>query len=175
MQFTEDGKPSDHMIDVEERSPAHVEAWILVELLHRGVDRYKFSKDLPYDTSKMMSGDAIEFCPTEYQAELLQLSHWYRNAVGALKKAATTLASEDETPPILVEPQNLRLEIAVGDRVLGFSSGDLDRVGPYFFVAQADKEFGTSAEIVKVLEVSSKTTMDQVEEFLTTAPTPSSH
>ena len=41
MQFQERGKPVPHILDPEERSPAEVEAWILVELLHRGLDRDK--------------------------------------------------------------------------------------------------------------------------------------
>ena len=48
MQFHEHGKPVPHILDPEEHSPAEVEAWMLVELLHRGVDREKFSKTLPY-------------------------------------------------------------------------------------------------------------------------------
>ena len=41
MQFQERGKLVPHILDPEERSPAEVEAWILVELLHRGLDRDK--------------------------------------------------------------------------------------------------------------------------------------
>ena len=37
--FSEHGKPMPHILDPEEHSPAEVEAWILVELLHRGIDR----------------------------------------------------------------------------------------------------------------------------------------
>ncbi len=48
MQFQERGKPVPHILNPEEHSPAETEAWILVELLHRGVERDKFSKSLPY-------------------------------------------------------------------------------------------------------------------------------
>jgi len=56
MQFQERGKLVPHILDPEERSPAEVEAWILVELLHRGLDRERFSKSLPYAVANLMSG-----------------------------------------------------------------------------------------------------------------------
>jgi hypothetical protein len=63
MQFQERGKLVPHILDPEERSPAEVEAWILVELLHRGLDRDKFSKSLPYTVANLMSGDAEDYSP----------------------------------------------------------------------------------------------------------------
>src|SRR5580704_2514685 len=48
MQFLDGGNPVPHILDPEEHSPAEIEAWILVELLHRGIDREKFSKKLHY-------------------------------------------------------------------------------------------------------------------------------
>ena len=42
LQFLAHGAPVPHVFDPEEHSPAEVEAWILVELLHRGVDREDF-------------------------------------------------------------------------------------------------------------------------------------
>src|SRR4029078_3651398 len=47
-QFQKRGKLVPPILVPEERSQAEVEAWILVELLHRGLDRDKFSKSLPY-------------------------------------------------------------------------------------------------------------------------------
>ena len=48
LQFLQNGKPVPHIFDPQERSPAETEAWILVELLHRGIDRGRFTKKLPY-------------------------------------------------------------------------------------------------------------------------------
>ncbi len=63
LQFLENGKPMPHVFDPEEHSPAEVEAWLLVELLHRGIDREKFSKELPYAIAGLMSGDAEDYSP----------------------------------------------------------------------------------------------------------------
>src|SRR5262245_37985538 len=39
LQFRQDGRPVPHVMQVDDRTPAEVEAWVLVELLHRGIDR----------------------------------------------------------------------------------------------------------------------------------------
>lgn len=126
MQFTEKGLPSDHEIDVEERSPAHIEAWILIELLHRGIDRDRFSKDLPYDTSELLSGDGVEFSPGEYQSELRALAELFRNAVSAVERACDG--------DVAISPRDLCVRGELGGRAIGFSLGDA-RIGePYFYV-----------------------------------------
>ena len=61
MQFKEGGERVSHQFDMDDRSPAEAEAWLLVELLHRGVDREKLSKDLPYSLPGMMVGDAVRY------------------------------------------------------------------------------------------------------------------
>src|SRR5262249_46221836 len=47
LQFTEDGRPVPHLIEIDGKSPAEIEAWVLVELLHRDFDREDFRRDLP--------------------------------------------------------------------------------------------------------------------------------
>ncbi|PZQ14237.1 MAG: hypothetical protein DI565_12460 [Ancylobacter novellus] len=128
MQFTEDGRPSDHAIDVEERSPAHVEAWILIELLHRGLDRDRFSKDLLYDTSALLNGDGVEFSPGAYEGELKELADLFRIAASAVGRAA----SSDAT--LRISPRDLCVEAVANGRTIGFSLGDARIAEPYFYV-----------------------------------------
>jgi hypothetical protein len=73
MQFREHGKPMPHILDPEEHSPAEVEAWLLVELLHRGVDHTKVSKALPYTIPGLMTGDSEDYSPRSCQQGL---AHW---------------------------------------------------------------------------------------------------
>ena len=80
MQFLENGRHVPHILDMSERTPAKLEAWILVELLHRGIDRDRFSKALPYNFPSLMSGDAVEYSPELLQPELALMSTWLRNA-----------------------------------------------------------------------------------------------
>ena len=37
LQFAEDGKPVPHPLEVDGKSSAEIEAWLLVEMLHRGI------------------------------------------------------------------------------------------------------------------------------------------
>ena len=60
LQFKEGGERVSHQLELDEVSPAKVEAWLLVELLHRGIDRDRLSKDLPYQIPGLLTGDAVE-------------------------------------------------------------------------------------------------------------------
>lgn len=126
MQFQEHGKLMPHILDPEEHSPAKVEAWILVELLHRGLDRDKFSKTLPYRIKNLMSGDAEDYSPQACAAGLTQLATWYRGA-------ASVLSNDGR---VVCLPQNLMLVAAPGHGTpaAGFSPGDAQHDDPYFFV-----------------------------------------
>lgn len=167
MQFTEDGAQTSHEIDVEERSPAHVEAWILVELLHRGVDRDRFSKDLPYDVTELMSGDGVEFSPEQYRDELRDLGAWFRNAVTAIRRASKANGSTT----LAIAPQSLRLEALSDGRRLGFSPGDADIPEPYFYVASGD---GPTA-ILRISEIPDDTPAERVSNFLAGDLAPTRH
>jgi hypothetical protein len=129
MQFLEAGKRVPHIFNPEEHSPAKVEAWLLVELLHRGLDRTKFSKQLPYTMKNLMSGDAEDHTPQECTAGLAQLSVWYRNAAAAL-------AFMHDSGKLWVHPQTLHLSLAAkpdNSPASGFSPGDDEIPEPYFF------------------------------------------
>jgi len=135
MQFHEDKKAVPHIFDCEERSPAEVEAWLLVELLHRGIDRAKFSKKLPYDVPGLMTGDAVDHSPQSCQPALTQLTAWFRKAAAILDAAAWTSGAERTS--IICRPQTLSLSCAsdVGSKSLevGFSPGDAENPEPYFY------------------------------------------
>lgn len=167
MRFTEQGQPSDHEIDVEEHSPAHVEAWILIELLHRGLDRERFSKELPYDVSALMNGDAVEFSPDSYEEELRTLGAWFRNAVGALRAACGNGAAA-----IRVSPRDLRLEAFHDGRTLGFSPGDNSVPEPYFYVRGQAKEPSATLRASQLPEHGAH---DQIVRFLASGGEPTRH
>ncbi len=127
MQFQEHGEPVPHILDPEERSPAEAEAWILVELLHRGLDRDKFSKSLPYTIVNLMSGDADDYSPQACAAGLAQLTAWFRAASAILSMHGR----------VVCLPQTLTLEVASvhGTPVVGFSPGSAERDEPHFFIS----------------------------------------
>ena len=107
LQFLENGKPMPHVFDPEEHSPAEAEAWLLVELLHRGVDRQKFSKELPYAIAGLMSGDAEDYSPQLCRPGLIHLTALMRDAAAVLETAAPSKG--DDQASIVCLPQNLNL------------------------------------------------------------------
>lgn len=125
LQFQERGKPMPHVLDPEEHSPAEAEAWILVELLHRGIERDKFSKTLPYAIDNLMSGDAEDYSPEACAGGLELLNAW-------LCAAASALSPDGR---VACRPESLTLMAATGghDDTMGFSPGDAQHDEPYFF------------------------------------------
>jgi len=132
MQFQERGKPVPHVLDPEERSPAEAEAWILVELLHRGLDRDKFSKSLPYTIANLMSGDAEDYSPQACAAGLAYLTGWFRAASAVLSTQGR----------VICLPQTLTLGIASGHGAsrVGFSPGSAECDEPHFFTGTFNDE-----------------------------------
>lgn len=133
MQFLENGKLMPHILDPEEHSPAEVEAWLLVELLHRGVDRTKFSKTLPYAVPGLLTGDAEDYSPQSCRQGLMQLMIWLQNGAAVLAAGAGT----GDGSRIICEPQTLGLSYppyrgsGLGD--VGFSPGDAENPEPFFY------------------------------------------
>lgn len=154
MQFRENGVLSPHVLSVEGRSPAEVEAWVLVELLHRGVDRARFSKQLPYGSAKLMHGDARQFSPDSHQAELAELASWLDTAAGVLKRVASNLiaASQPVDAEIRCWPEALHLAITVplepgsASEALrvGLSAGDERTPEPHFMVISEKSRSGST-------------------------------
>lgn len=136
MQFLEHGRPVPHILDPEEHSPAKVEAWLLVELLHRGIDRTKFSKKLPYPMSDLMSGDAEDHAPQECEAGLVQIMTWYRNAGAVLSDASSP-------GKLIVFPKTLELALlpkSGQQKNCGFSIGDEENAEPYFYFKKSGEK-----------------------------------
>ena len=131
MQFTENGKPAPHRFPFEDHSPAETEAWILVELLHRGVDRDRFSKALPYSFDRLMTGDAHKYEPETLVAELTDLAAQIAAAANVLQRAATDGKSigAETAPPVLCWPDRFHLGVIVPVDPDGPSAGRCVRVG----------------------------------------------
>lgn len=121
MQFLEHGVPAPHVLDLDDRSPAHVEAWLLVELLHRGIDRERFSKKLPFDVQGAMAGDHEKFATIDYPAELAALTDW-------LATGASVLHMLSADGVVTVAAQTVSLGTQAHLRGAGGERGDLRRV-----------------------------------------------
>jgi hypothetical protein len=141
MCFLANGRRVPHVFEPEGHSPAEAEAWVLVELLHRGIESTHFTKSLPYDLPDLMSGDAQQYSPLAYAAELFELAAWYHNAAVNFVAAAADIGAAK--PRLACNPQDLtmrcRLELGEAkenpDTIeLGFSAGTHDVDEPYFYV-----------------------------------------
>lgn len=169
MQFTAGGVPEDHKILLDERSPAEVEAWILSELLHRAIDREPFEKHLPYETTRFMSGDDLDFFPSEYEPELTRLARWLRSATDTITRTMAELGSAQKSRhEFRISPQNLNLEVDASGHVFGFSIGDdeSDNV-PYFYSIRIDgrKPSSSDKRTLKVSSLSKEKAAESVLDF----------
>ncbi len=135
LQFLENGKPMPHIFDPEENSPAKVEAWLLIEFLHRGLDRSKFSKNLPYALSGLLTGDADNHSPQRWEQGLSHLTAWFKNAATTIRSAVGISGAGID---IVCMPQTLNLTCVVGPASrqveIGFSPGGAQIDEPYFYV-----------------------------------------
>jgi hypothetical protein len=157
MQFLDNGNPVPHVFDPEDHSPAEAEAWILVELLHRGVDREKFSKELPYAVPGLMSGDAEDYSPQLCRAGLIQLTALFQDAAAVLDAAAR--AAGRHQIRIVCLPQTLNLTTLPGHAGVeagefGFSPGDVENPEPYFYVDDGVKNGSAGSAKRSVLKAS---------------------
>ncbi|WP_395665555.1 hypothetical protein [Methylocella sp.] len=94
LQFTEHGAPSPHSLDLEGRSSAEVEAWILIETYHRGVDRAAFSKSLPYRIARMRDGDEIRYSAESCKSELEAIARIQQRGAQVLDAVQTALLAD---------------------------------------------------------------------------------
>ena len=144
LQFMENDQPVPHVLDLEDRTPAAAEAWMLVELLHRGIHRDKFSKSLPFDVPNTISGDSESYEPAQFQSELRKITDWFDFAVNVLSSFA---AQRPVTDGVWIDPENLQALISVkaegrasngGSMMrIGFSLGDDRNPEPHFFCGAA--------------------------------------
>jgi hypothetical protein len=139
LQFLQNSAPVPHVFDPQERSPAEAEAWILVELLHRGIDREKFFKNLPYAVPGLLTGDAQDYAPEACSEGLAELTLWFGRAAALLKDTARACVAENQS--IICLPQTLDLVLGPSPTAksvsLGFSLGDAQHPEPYFYTAAA--------------------------------------
>jgi len=156
MQFLENGRAAPHIFDPEEHSPAEVEAWLLVELLHRGVDRTKFTKKLPYSIPDLMTGDAEDYSPQSCWKGLTELVAWIQNAAAILDAAAR--ASIAGKVGIVCSPQTLELSCIMdsGSKPagFGFSPGDGQSPEPYFYRSTSARNGSAGSSKRSILTVS---------------------
>jgi hypothetical protein len=94
LQFTENGESSPHALDLEGKSSTEVEAWLLIELLHRGIGRSAFAKSLPYKIEPMMDGDEIKYSPEAFSGGLIALTQFLRSGALVLNNVRQTLVRE---------------------------------------------------------------------------------
>ena len=154
LQFKEDGRAVPHVIKLDDRTPAEVEAWVLVELLHRGIDYDRFSKSLPYKVPDLMTGDAARYVAEPLAAELNELATWFANAASVLAavEKEQLRAATRSTPALWCWPGVFHLAIllpmhdASSGPMLraGFSAGDDRNDQPYFYVALHDATAGAT-------------------------------
>jgi hypothetical protein len=136
LQFLHQNRRVPHLFDPQGRSPAEAEAWILVELLHRGIDREKFSTQLPYTVPGLLAGDAEDYSPQACREGLLQLAEWCGTAAAVLTEAGR--AEGVEKPTVTCLPRTLDLAVELSPRgkpfALKFSSGDAQYPAPFFYL-----------------------------------------
>ena len=150
LQFRQNGRPVPHVMEVDDRTPAEVEAWVLVELLHRGIDRDRFSKSLPYEMPDLITGDAVGYVAAPVASELDELAAWFANAAEILAAIASE-APRAPTPPAPAPwcwPELFHLAVLLplhpddpsrGPMLrAGFSVGDGGSDQAYFYVTPHD-------------------------------------
>jgi hypothetical protein len=150
MEFAEKGQPVPHRIYFDGKSPAEVEAWLLVEMLHRGIERENFTKALPYSVPNIMSGDAVKHSTDEIKSELELLTDWLVSAGSILVTLRERLAKRFEqaktSPPgnsaLLFWPTNFQIgfcfesEEGSGITKVSFSLGSAESPEPRFLVSK---------------------------------------
>ena len=142
LQFREDGAHVPHTLGLEEHTPAHVEAWVLVELLHRGIDRSRFSTDLPYSPNDLMTGDHEEYEPKAYARELAAIDQSLRAGATVIEALHRQLSGTAGGTSLSCWPDLFQIGFEIdlppgsGSKKLriGIAPGDGVRTEPYFFV-----------------------------------------
>jgi hypothetical protein len=141
LQFAENLQLMPHVFDPEDHSPAEAEAWLLVELLHRGIDRSKFKKKLPYDIPDLLSGDAEKYSPKSHSKGLIEIVKWLRNASLILELASSGSVSKKRR--IVCFPHTLHFtclsDTPLHQSYFGFSLGDAANPEPFFFKGKSSE------------------------------------
>ena len=166
-QFTENGEPSPHALDVDGKSSTEVEAWLLVEMLHRDFNREIFSTKLPYQWSQLMTGDEAKYSSQSIAGELEQLSDLLAEASDVLQKARAALggaapagaaarAGDPRADLLVCWPDSFDIGFAApmyadatgADIVrIGFSLGEAAAMEPGYFVRRESDQARSEASV----------------------------
>jgi hypothetical protein len=152
MEFSKNGRPVPHRIYFEGKSPAEVEAWLLVEMLHRGMPRENFTKALPYSVPNIMTGDAIKHSIDEIKTELELLTDWLVAAGSVLislrelllkRYSPTDDCAKEKDSSLLFWPTNFQIGFCFdphwderGPVKVSFSLGSAESPEPRFLVSK---------------------------------------
>ncbi len=145
LQFIEQGERTDHEVQLDEMSPAQIEAWTLIELLHRRIDRDAYSKALPYDVSHLLAGDAHDYHVEGKEQAHQDMTDWLTQAGiilnAAVKEAANT--GLGDTPGLKFAPETFSLFVRLYPEEghpsvsncleLGFCAGTTSDTQPHFY------------------------------------------
>jgi hypothetical protein len=146
MQFLEDGRAVPHVLEIGDRTPAEVEAWVLVELLHRRLDRDRFSKSLPYEIPDLITGDAIPYMTETLEGALGELAAWFANAASVLARVGGEYRPGVlDACAVACWPEIFHMAVLLPARAdqadtgpmlrAGLSVGNAGEPEPYFYVA----------------------------------------
>ena len=174
MQFAEHGKLVPHVMNIEDHTPAEVEAWLLVELLHRNIGYDRFSKDLPYVVPGLLTGDSADYSPAACMPALVALTDWLHQGaaiLGQLAPADAVLHCWPETFQIgRLVPLNSKGSKARPPLRVGVSAGDASCPEPHFFVTPDGPDRPTAPHPGAVLTMrriaAERISRDGVAEFL---------
>jgi hypothetical protein len=150
LQFRENDQAVPHVMQIDDRTPAEVEAWVLVELLHRGIDRDRFSKVLPYELLDLMTGDAVPYAAETLAIELGELGAWFANAASVLSRIEEEYhpSAQPGGSAVWCRPEFLDLAIllpmgAEGASLrIGFSAAADYCCEPHFYVVSNNAKAG---------------------------------
>lgn len=165
LQFLESGSRTKHEVELDDKSPAQIEAWTLIELLHRGIDRDAYSKHLPYDVSHLLGGDAQDYQTFGREQAFADMTAWMRHAAKLLETISTHAKNNKlgETSNIRFAPETFSLftrihpegeRPAVGSFVeIGFCGGTAPSQDPHFY---AVTPHGAERTTVSLKDVSNR-------------------
>ena len=145
--FCENGEKVRHSFWFDDRTPAYVEAWYLVELLHRDRDRSKFTIELPFESKDFFLGDTEEHDAPAVAGELKAMHDCFIIAENILSQVQQNLTDGDdavsEIGSISCKPENFTLSFEISTKsadqanvLVGMSLGDDLRPAPFFFVSK---------------------------------------
>lgn len=146
LYFCENETKVPHSFWLDDRTPAYVEAWYLVELVHRDRDRTKFSTKLPFESSNMLMGDTIDHNASAFVEELDALHKCFHKTAGLLVQVSQLLLNggyvAENANQIALKPETFSLflnfsfdSMKESNVSVGLSAGDSLRPAPFFFTS----------------------------------------